>query len=69
MHDNDDITSDPLLRSEAVAEYLDVALATLEKWRNAGRGPAHVRIGRLVRYRQSDLDRWLREQRVGGEAA
>lgn len=65
-----DITqTDPLLRQEAVAEYIDVSMATLEKWRKTGRGPAHIRVGRLVRYRQSDLDRWLREQTVGGEAA
>ncbi|HEX7082024.1 MAG TPA: helix-turn-helix domain-containing protein [Gammaproteobacteria bacterium] len=70
MHDIPDITqTDPLLRQEAVAEYIDVSMATLEKWRKTGRGPAHIRVGRLVRYRQSDLDRWLRQQTVGGEAA
>jgi excisionase family DNA binding protein len=70
MQTTPDITeTDPLLRSEAVAEYIDVSMATLEKWRNQKRGPAHVRIGRLVRYRQSDLDRWLREQTVSGDAA
>lgn len=67
MSDIVDITqTDPLLRQEVVAEYIDVSLATLEKWRKTGRGPAHVRVGRLIRYRQSDIERWLREQTVGG---
>jgi len=60
--------NDPLLRSEVVADYIGVSLKTLEKWRNERRGPAHVRIGRLVRYRQSDLDTWLRHQTVAGDA-
>ncbi|MDN5796724.1 MAG: helix-turn-helix domain-containing protein [Intrasporangium sp.] len=31
---------------------------TLRRWRCQGRGPACVRVGRLVRYRVSDLAAW-----------
>jgi Helix-turn-helix domain len=36
---------------------------TLERWRQTGEGPRFIRLGRQVRYRQSDLDAWL-ESRV-----
>jgi hypothetical protein len=32
---------------------------TLEIWRVQGRGPKYIKVGRLVRYRESDLDAWL----------
>lgn len=35
------------------------AQRTLERWQQAGDGPQFVRVGRAVRYRQSDLDAWL----------
>ena len=32
---------------------------TLEIWRVQGRGPKYIKVGRFVRYRESDLDAWL----------
>jgi len=29
-----------------------------------GRGPAYIRIGRSIRYRIADLDRWLEQHKV-----
>jgi excisionase family DNA binding protein len=49
----------PLLEPDQTAEFLGVSKATLEKWRNQSRGPVYVRVGRLVRYHQSDLEQWL----------
>ena len=37
-----------------------VSPRTLQRWRMEGAGPLFARIGRLVRYRQSDLDAWLK---------
>ena len=54
----------PLMRSDAVAEYLGVQIPALEKWRQLGTGPAYVKVGRLVRYRKSALDAWLTERTV-----
>jgi len=56
--------NDPLMRSDAVAEYLGVQIPALEKWRQLGTGPAYVKVGRLVRYRKSALDAWLTERTV-----
>lgn len=36
-----------------------VSARTLQRWRMEGVGPLFVRIGRLVRYRRTDLDEWL----------
>lgn len=36
-----------------------VSARTLQRWRMEGVGPCFARIGRLIRYRRSDLDAWL----------
>lgn len=59
-----DSTTQVLLRESDVAEMLDVQPVTLEKWRGTSRGPAYVRVGRLVRYRRDDVDAWIAENRV-----
>jgi excisionase family DNA binding protein len=41
------------------AEYLRSSTSTLAKARMRGRGPVFFRIGRAIRYRQSDLDSWM----------
>lgn len=32
---------------------------TLSDWRSRGLGPAYLKIGRHVRYRNADVERWL----------
>ncbi len=56
---------DALLTPRQAAGLLAVAPRSLESWRHRGQGPAFVRIGRLVRYRASDLERWIGERTVG----
>jgi hypothetical protein len=36
-----------------------VSPRTLERWRSEEKGPPFIRVGRLVRYRRSDLRAWL----------
>lgn len=43
------------VNEHAAAEELGTAVATLRRWRWAGRGPAYFKIGSLVRYDVSDL--------------
>jgi len=47
------------LKPREAAEYLRSSTSTLAKARMHKRGPHFVRIGRAVRYRQSDLDTWM----------
>jgi helix-turn-helix protein len=46
---------DELRDTDEAAAFLKRAKATLEKDRCAGKGPPFVKIGKLVRYRLSDL--------------
>jgi excisionase family DNA binding protein len=57
MHDH----TTPPLTTEQAAPILGVKAGTLEVWRVQGRGPAFLKIGRAVRYRPQDLDRFISE--------
>lgn len=46
------------LSQKQVAYMLGVSVRTLERHRLAGIGPHFVRMGRLVRYREVDVDEW-----------
>lgn len=52
----------PLMTTKDVAEYLNVPVGTLYKWRRDGVAPASFRVGRGARYRREDVDAWLRER-------
>ena len=54
--------SDVLKTPDELAEQLKVKPRTLLDWRSTGRGPKFIRVGRAVRYRESDIDDWLRSQ-------
>jgi len=41
------------------AEYLGLAVSTLNKWRCHGGGPAFIKMGRAVRYKQADLESYI----------
>ena len=56
----------PLASTEEVSEYLQVPLTTVYQWRRKGVGPRAVRVGRHLRYRWEDVDRWLEQQARGG---
>jgi excisionase family DNA binding protein len=51
-----------LLTLQEVADYLSIPAATLYAWRHKGTGPRGIRVGRHIRYRESDLEAWLDEQ-------
>jgi excisionase family DNA binding protein len=51
-----------LLSPEELASYLGVPLATVYRWRSRREGPPGIRVGRHVRYRQKDVERWLDER-------
>ena len=58
-----------LHNEQGAAEMLGCSVAALRKWRRRGSGPAYVKVGRLVRYRETDLLAYLDAhcvQPVGG---
>lgn len=52
-----------LLTLQEVAEYLGVPPTTIYQWRHKGEGPPGFRVGRHVRYRPADVEKWLEGQR------
>lgn len=52
-----------MLTERQAAAYIGRSYRSLYRSRHGARGPVHVRLGSLVRYRVEDLNQWLR--RVG----
>lgn len=53
--------TDRLLTLPEVATALRVPISTLYQWRSRGDGPRGIRVGRHVRVRAADLDRWVEQ--------
>ena len=51
-----------LLNNAQTAEFIGVRPSTLEIWRVQGKGPVYRKVGRLVRYVESDVQTWLAAQ-------
>jgi predicted site-specific integrase-resolvase len=61
--------SNDLLNREVAAEYLGVSPKTLAVWACTKRYNLPViKIGRLAKYRKSDLDAFITKRTVGGES-
>ncbi|MFI5955371.1 helix-turn-helix transcriptional regulator [Cryptosporangium sp. NPDC051539] len=54
---------EPLWNIDTLSEFLDVPVATIYKWRKTGDGPAAFRVGRHLRWRDSEVQTWLARQR------
>jgi|CXWL01.1.fsa_nt_gi predicted DNA-binding transcriptional regulator AlpA len=52
-----------MLREKQAASFLGVAPKTLANWRSLGKGPKFCRLGRVIAYRQGDLEAFV-EQRL-----
>ena len=64
---------DELMTPGEVARELRVSTSTLRRWRRERKGPEPTWVGERVRYRRSDVKRWLEEENArrkrGGELA
>lgn len=56
-----DTVAQALLKPDEVAELLGIPKATLYRWRVDSKGPRGIRVGKHLRFRQSEVDRWLDE--------
>jgi hypothetical protein len=59
---------DERLREDTAAAALGIAAETLRSHRQAGDGPAYVRVRVRVSYRLVDLAAWLVQERAAGAA-
>lgn len=48
-----------LLDKKQVAELLKISVKTLDLWLSQMRGPKPIRLGRLVRFSQSDVQAFI----------
>ena len=53
---------DRLLTVEDLADYLEVPVATIYAWRYRHQGPPGFRVGRHLRYRWADVQRWIHQR-------
>ena len=53
-----------VLNEHEAASMLGCSAALLRKWRRLGDGPSYSKLGRLVRYRQEDIQAFLEAHRV-----
>ena len=60
------IQNNALISSKEAAALLGISPATLAVWRCVKRYPLpYIKVGRLVKYRREDLDRFLDSRRHG----
>jgi len=52
---------------EDLSDFLQVPVKTLYQWRLRGYGPKGRRVGKYVRYKESDVVEWV--DSLGGNAA
>jgi excisionase family DNA binding protein len=57
-----------LLNTAQVAEWLNVKESTIRKWTHYGFIP-HVKLGRCVRFQESEIEQWLRERAEKGRSS
>jgi excisionase family DNA binding protein len=55
------VPAEPVIDSEEAAKFLNINPKTLQKMARNGEVPAY-RIGKLWKFRISDLDEWLRDK-------
>lgn len=60
--------NDPVLTTRQVAAYLQVEVKTVYSWRLRRLGPKAAKVGKHLRFRQSDVDEWLDAQSRAGAA-
>jgi excisionase family DNA binding protein len=48
-----------MLNEHQVAEYLNMSVASVRRWRVLRKGPKFVKIGSAVRYKREEIEKWL----------
>jgi len=56
-----------LLTVEEIAEYLSLKPSTIYQWTHQGFIP-HVKLGNRVRFKVSQIEKWLESRTVNGRA-
>ncbi len=66
---NTDPKPSSYMSPRATSRMTGVSIKTLESMRSQRRGPPFYRVGRLIRYREDEVQAWMERQREACEAA
>lgn len=50
-----------MLSKQELAALLKVSVKTIDNWLSQGRGPKSIRIGRLIRFKQSEVELFIQQ--------
>jgi predicted DNA-binding transcriptional regulator AlpA len=59
------MTLETMLTTKQLADLLQISVGCVRNWRAKTYGPRPTRIGRMIRYRASDVERWLAREIPG----
>ena len=59
------LTMENLLTPQEIADVLGVSKSTIYQWTHQEFIP-HVKLGRFVRFRQSQVEKWLAQREIKG---
>ncbi len=67
----DAVPADPatIWKTKQLSKRIQRPERTLERWRSTGEGPPFIRLGRMVGYREPDVERWLASRTFASRAA
>ena len=60
---NKEAFKDRLFTPKQLADYLCSSVSALSQYRALGIGPEYFKVGKMVRYRRSDIDKWLEQKK------
>ena len=60
--------ADPYLTQRQAAELLEISVSTLVRWKARGSGPKATKFGGRVRYRLSDLRKFMKSPNADDQA-
>jgi excisionase family DNA binding protein len=62
------MSPDRYLTPRQLSEMLSIPAKTLEMWRWRGVGPKFHKFGKLVRYKETDVQAWIKANAKGAAA-
>ena len=56
---DEQITSNRLLTLNQVQPQVQLSRVTIWRWEKEGKFPKHIKLGRSIRWRESDIQAWI----------
>ena len=53
---------DQLYNEKETAKLLSMSVKTLQRYRYTGGGPIYIKLGKSVRYKESDIEKYVSER-------